>query len=751
MTTTWDTRLTGGEGRDLRLYFTIQGVPDVFQTDVEDVPTTLEPAARPRRKVIKKGGIQQSPTVLNLAERRVEGATMTVELVDDDDGTLTALFKPRQYRATFIRANTNTTTTTVSVNDTSLLDDAGVAYVDAETIAYESSDPNDLLTCTRGAHGSVAQAHFGTSAQGAAVFTAPPAWKGRRVYLSSYFLKDDGTTSSPLSRAEGTFRIEKAPIQTESGAWLIQCSELGDEVFQRKIGRGLREVEIEPTLTTEDGVAPDSRVLPVGQAVKQFAMGDYVTQVILRNSADAHLCYDVVDVNDADAEITIAEPQRVSHPPANWGATVSVRHIAILEDTWAQMALKVLVSKLGDLTDGGFDALPGVEREAFGSPSFQMGAGIPLAEIDDTSFRAVGDLVKGRYIIDDETTVGAMLFEFSLATGSIPYFTRDGLLAMRHISSQSNATVMEVDESMLLEGSKGAVEYDEDVIAPRVNLECNYDPLTKEYAAKINTYDTELAARYPGDETTLQLQSKSIVIDGIPFGTSRTDLGVQEIQPAPESRRTFAAIEGDLRSLQVSNGRGRAYLRGRWHMDLLKLTIGDLVQLSVAAPNLEGAATINQLARCTELGPDWNKGAVDATFELVDQTFVFAPACLLESADTAILTLKTGTIEAYEPSTPGQMFADNSAVQIWDISAGTFVQRTVVSHTDTTVTISSGPGFAIEDGVDLIRHDDQTLAVEDTNQDGFTGADFTYQMNANENDFITIGGTPTRPTVSRWR
>lgn len=752
MSASWLSRLTNTHGHRLRLYFTIQGIPNVFQEDEEDVPAVLEDEARPRTKLVQK--IHPATTKLVMAERRVEGGTLTIELMDDEAGTLTALFAPRAYRSTYVRADCDDNAATVHVkSEDEFVDEPGAVYVDGETIAYESRDADSLFDCERGAYGSTATGHFGSSEQGAAVYRAPSSWKGRRVYLHSYFLNDDGTTTAALERVEGTFRIEKAPRQDDDGQWVITCTELGNEIYKKKIGRGLREMEIEPT-HTHDSPSPDDdeRVLSVGLAVKQFAMGDATTQVVLKSDEGNFACVALIGVDETDAEITINPQASLVDPvAAPWHFTTAVRHIAILEDTWASIALQVLISKLGDFGGGGFDRLPGTEPETFAGPSFQMGAGIPETEIDIASFQAAGDLIKGRYVIDSEHTVADFLFEFCLATNSVPYFTRGGLLAARPISSQSNDTAMSVNATHLHEGSRAVVEYDEEDIAPRADIECNYDVLTQEYCARINTYDETLAKKYPGDEKTLLLRSKSIIVEEYPLGKNRVPGGIQEVRPSIGVARPLVAVETDMRVIQVTSGRGRARVSGRWHLDLLQLEIGDLVNLAISAPNLEGADSISQLARLVEIGPDFDDNAVDATFELIDQVFVFAPACLIESVDGAVLTLKTGTLEAYEPSTPGQMFGDNFAVQVWDISAGTYVQRRVLSHTDTTVTLDSAPGFGIEDGVDLLRMDAQTLPSDGINQDAFRDTDFAYQMHRQENSLITIDGDQVAPTISRWR
>src|SRR5574337_602391 len=116
MSSTWATRLANDDGHDLRLYFTIQGIANVFQEDSTDVPTTLEASTRPRTKLVQS--IEQSETRLNLATRRIEGGSLTIRLTDDDSGTLAALFAPRSYRKGYCTANHSKAVTTLTVKST---------------------------------------------------------------------------------------------------------------------------------------------------------------------------------------------------------------------------------------------------------------------------------------------------------------------------------------------------------------------------------------------------------------------------------------------------------------------------------------------------------------------------------------------------------------------------------------------------------------------------------------------------------
>lgn len=748
MSTTWLERLQADHGHRPRLYFTIQGIPDVFQEDVEDVPTALEASTRPRRKLIAQGGIKgPSPARLNREARRVEGGTLTLELMDDEDGTLAALFAPRRYRTTYVEADVAVADTGVDVKATTAISEGGHVYIGAETMKVNAKSSSALTNVTRGMYGSVATKHFGAAENGAAVFLSPPSWKGRRVYLTSYFLNDDGTTTADLSRSEGVFRIEHAPKQTGTRTWTIQCSELTDELYQKKIGRGLREVSIDPVNPTPSATDPGGWDIACSiEAAQQFALGDRATQVVMTNENGAYLCRELSDVDSLS--ISVTGPQLVTRiQNGGEGATVltTLKHVAVIEDNWAQIILMLMCSRLGDGTNGGgFDALPGTERAHFAAPFFQMGAGIDAAEIDLAAFAAAGQDVMGSFVLDGEMSLGDAIFEFCLHTNSALYVTRAGLFSVRRLSVEANDAVMDVDESVILVDSKATVEYDEEAIKPRLDLLCNYDPLTGEYAGAVKTFDVELGDRYPGDDGELAISSRTIVIDGLPLGKSRIEGGEQAIA-RPTS--TLGTVETMLRTIQVTNGRGRVFVgASTWHLDLLQLELGDLVSLGLEEPNLEGATSISQLARVIEIGVDWDRAEVQATFELVDQVYAIAPACLITSRSGGTLTLTTGTIEAGpDAATPGRMFAIGATVQTWDISAGTKETGVVVAVTDTTVEINPAPTLVVQAGIDLLRYGPQDdNAATPANDDGFDGLAFIYMMPDEENAAIVVEVTRLR-------
>lgn len=746
MSTTWATRLAANDGHRPRLYFTIQGVPQVFQEDETDVPSVLETSTRTRLKIVEK--IDISPSKLNISRRRIEGGTVVITLLEDDVGTLAALFAPRKRRKTYLTANETTTDSTLSVKSlTGLID---TVYVNAETITFTGTGAGPTLTgCARGAFGSTAQAHFGSSTVGSGVFTSPPSWKGRRLYLKSYFLNENGTTTAALSRAEGTYSIEAAPKHTGDGKWELRCAELSDEFFKRKIGGGLREIEPADERMTHDGNGSYRLNVGDGEAFDQFVRGTAKT-LVLGKTPDGEFICNRLTSRSGTGTIVVDENTEL-HLPAYPGAfgdgtidyqVSSVRHIAVLNDKAEQIAMAVLTSRLGTGVNGTFDTLPGFDRTALGGPQWRMGAGIAAADIDSSSFTLTGGSVGAwSFVIDDETTVADFLFEYCLHTGSIAHLTRSGKLATRLLSETGNDSVMTIDDGMIAGDDDPEVSYDEESIYPRVSLLCNYDPLSREFVGQLNNFDSELTARYENSEDVLELSSKSIVVAARPAGKIRTAVGIQVLERSVMSE---ADVLGSLRRIQVAGGRGDGYVSMSCHLPVMILELGSVVTLTVGVPNLEGSADISEgLFRVISLGPRWDDGEVDVVLQFLERLYVVAPATRIGAAVGALMVLVNGDFEN-QSATPGNAYAVGQPVQVWDVSAGTSVQRTITAAATVNVTLSSAPGFVVEANVDFIRPDNQSLAIAATGVTGLAGLDYIYQVRDDEND-------PTIRRVTRWR
>lgn len=726
MSSTWATRLAAaGDGHNLRLYVTIQGIANVFQEDATDLPSTVEAISRPRTKLITS--IEQSETRLNLATRRIEGGSLTIRLQDDDAGTLAALFAPRSRRKTYIAANHTTGATTITVASNTWATGAQIFYVGGETIVAGAKSGTTLFTgCTRGAFNSEAQTHNGDSTQGEFVFNVPPSWAGRRVYLTGYFVNDDGTTTSALTQALGTFMLSAAPKHLGDDQWELACVDLVEEFGNKKIGGGLFDVQLPQGTKVNLSANNNSKVqVGAGANFNQFAVGNEPTFVRFTIDGDTYFASLIGQVSTDSIEF-----ERI----AAIGYDISnLRHIAIMTSDPGTIAQKIIASRVGDTTNGSNDVLPGLDQSNFGGDEWRMGAGISFSDLDGTSFAnaAKSASLPWSYVIDDEIALSDFLFEFCLITSSAWGVSRAGKLTIYPMVYDGSTSTVTVTTSMIADDQPLTMQYAEDEIYPRVRMECNYDLGTQQYKETIAIYDVQLQRRYPHREARLDLRSRGLVVDTGYNGAGRPAI-------------TLEAAHSALRQVQAGTGRGRAYLSGVFHLPILAAEIGSIVTLSaVPIVDLEGNTSItSRLARIVSMRPRYDDAVVDVTLDLIDQLYRIAPAAIISTLVGSDLILQTTGPETASAA-PARMFPAGCAIEAWDVSAGVVVAHTITAIVnDNRVTLDSALGFTLDPGVDFIRLASMTLGTTTTSDDGYSSFDFLYQMPADETSVAP--DTPTR-------
>ena len=119
---------------------------------------------------------------------------LTVELVDVDN-RWSQLFGLKPTARTWLSATCTDTDTSIEVEDTTQFPDAGVIFLDSETITYTSKDPTHFLGCTRGAMSTSSGAatyHYVITDSSVVnqripeITNWPTSWMGRRIALKRY-------------------------------------------------------------------------------------------------------------------------------------------------------------------------------------------------------------------------------------------------------------------------------------------------------------------------------------------------------------------------------------------------------------------------------------------------------------------------------------------------------------------------------------------------------------------------------------
>lgn len=179
---------------------------------------------------------------------RLHAEGMTLVVRDTSPAAYaTQVFGGRQpARRTFLRSSIGPTNTVLPVVSTTGWPSSGVAHIGREAIYYESTDADDLLTCTRGHLGTVACAH---AAGGGAieVTDVPAALERRRAEL---YLFIDGADSDDA------------------------------DIIWRGIVRGVRELGREVGYEITLGPVADLLEQDVGAAIQPFGIRGYYFSTI---------------------------------------------------------------------------------------------------------------------------------------------------------------------------------------------------------------------------------------------------------------------------------------------------------------------------------------------------------------------------------------------------------------------------------------------------------------------------------------
>lgn len=761
------------ESRNLRRYVTIEGIRHIFHNSADGVPSALITSTRTRLDCIS--AIEQDRRELDMVTRRAKGGGLRLRLLDDDSFSLRDLFSMRQRRATFITANVTAAASTITVKNTSGLDSSGEVWVGEECIAYTGKTSTTLTGCTRGAYGTTARPLRGGSNNGQAVYAKPPSWIGRRISVYGFFLDADGEVpaSSSMQALLGTFEIDAPPQYVGGNEWEVSAIDPIDNFMAKAIYTG-----VEPTTSPGVIVFPShsstsyeaTLFLTNTDRLKLFGTtaddppGDFswVRLDGLRSNMNMLVIatdLQAVDltggVGPFDAEVTVNyEPLLNRSTQYVLGASTDqatvrtftgARPVAYLREKADVLALRVLTSITGDSTNGIYDTLRGLiaDTSTESDPdvsTWSIGARIKESDIDFASFAAVGSGVEWFYLVDEPTTVGDFLRDFCLATDSFVTTNIAGQLAVMPLSEAGDDATVELDADDLIEGSEVTAVYDEENIYPRVLLKCSYDSRTEEFNEQVECNDNDLAGRYPRNDRTLTIESKSTFIAGL--WTESYWIDVPAI--------TEAQARARLRRYQSEeNGLGALYLDARVHLDHALLDLGDIVSItSASTPNMEGGTISDARARVVSILPAWSDGFVDLRLQVLRGPKVIAPAAVIASVAGNTLTLSNSS--PISGTSPGNMFGVGNNVIIWDVSTGASHATTVTASSATTVTVNALPGsFTIANGADFITHG--LVSVLDTNPTptGYTPlSDFIYQVDTDETDYAD--DVPTAGE-SRWR
>lgn len=735
MSETFAARMTEDAAR-MRLVVTVDGIDEAW-TDARTLDASLFGRTTARTLL---DAVETGEDRLDYDRRMVDGGSLRVELLDDEGDPLAALFAVQTRAATWLTADVTSGVDTLDVASTAALPSSGTVYVGGETITYTGTTPTTLTGCSRGVAGSPAQAHRGTTEQGAPVFLAPPAWIGRRVRLWGILLDDDGTSTSSLTQALGTWSMSSPPVQRDDGTWVIEARALAGELGERRLYLGLREAESAGGLTFDGETYTASCLAP-----ELFTSGVLPTYVIAETDGRRPFLVGRLAEVDVDLQtvafsreglVWVSGTLRPSDTGSPQVQVQSLRHVALVGGATAQGILAALCSRLGDGANGSYDLLPGDDPVAFGGTAWRMGAGIFEEEVATSSFEAFATRT-WQYVLDDVVSVVDILRDWSLFAAAFWRVTPSGQIEARPLGDErGDDAVGVIDDGMLLDSADVEVFVDEEGTAPVVLLRANYSPLTREHMRTLGLVDQDLLDRYPTRTAAVELQTRGAAV--LPL------LGEGgQIWSAGEAM-TVAEAEDLVRRYQRTDERGRLMVRVRCHRAAVLVQVGDVVDVDLpAVRDREGGTLAGRVARVVSRRVDYDRGEVDLTLHVLESVLVVAPSAVVDSAAGAVLTLQDTSFGGDE-ATPARAFAIGWVVRYWHVSGGVWTSetRTVVDVTDTTIELDTAP-TAVTDGEDWITIEDNDAVGTGESDFGFAPADFGYQV---PDEGILADGTTTR-----WR
>ena len=728
--TLYDDLAVRGRHCELVLGLVVEGVPYVFVE--RTIPASFS-ILTGRAQVVCVNGVKEGESKLDLEIRREVSSTVDFTLIGSGDGALDQIFSVNRRRSAWVTADALVGATTIAVTSTVGMVAGDTIYINGESIKIGTvASATSLTGCTRGYLGTTAQPLKGTASDGDPVYRYTPTWEGRRAWLYAWTV-DQGVALS--QQILSTLIIDEAPTYDGAYAWSVRCAGVMQEYMQRAVGVGLREAKITATPT----IAASSITFKVDDPTA-FYVGTVPAYVALSTGQAREL----LSVDDGLSTVTISRErfqQRFGVPSPI--RAESLRQIQLAGGATSYPLLWTMLSNLG--TGAGLDVMPGRAARNTFEAGWRFGANMAAADIDTTSFLA-RTATPHTVVIDGEKPLGDILQEWCLLSSSAVVVTSDGVLTAIPINHQRSTTNVVIGKTNLVPDSGIDVVANESTITPLVTVECDYSPLSKENRATLNLIDEDKIKRYPRSPRRRQMSLPSIacrdaerlVRDDAWAAPSMLSIG--EIQNLAYD---IVSGEGPLARIEVSI---------TVTLDLLSLRLGDVVLIGsdlpngFNAPDMAGGTIAGKYARVLSRRPDYDRGVVGLTLELLEPLQHVCPAAVIASAVGAVLTLSTTGPEVRTTS-PGNDFGISMFVRVYDVSAGIYETIEIFNLTTTTITLASAPTFVVQAGIDYVAVTPATATNNYATVSGYGLSEMAPLAGASG---VVVGGGG-RTLNPRWR
>ena len=230
---TYASQIAIGEGK-FRARIVVEGWPEIFVSDPSLVATTNDD----REQILGLDPMTlRIAASVDLARAELTEQEQTIEIVDDDDGTITASLSTTPTARTSLLADLPIGATTATVASTAGFAAAGVIHLATEAIAYTGTTPTTFSGLTRAVWNTTQQAHFTGDGERLAfptVTNRPRTLRGRRVRLYLYGAADSGVGTlrwRGIARTDVSYSEGRYAFSLEPSSW----------IFEQSIGADLEE------------------------------------------------------------------------------------------------------------------------------------------------------------------------------------------------------------------------------------------------------------------------------------------------------------------------------------------------------------------------------------------------------------------------------------------------------------------------------------------------------------------------------
>jgi len=734
---------TSNEHVDLHLSVVIEGIPVVFVE--RNLPTS--PAVwGGRTPIVCLTRVEEGESTLSYEDRREMAATLDLEMLDDA-GVLADLFATASRSVTWASATSTASATTITLASTAALVGGQHIYVGAETITVGTVASGTSLTgCTRGVFGSTAAALYGTASDGDSVYVVPPFWRGRRVSLYGHAPDGAGLYTSTLL---GTYLIDEAPVQAGDLRWTLRCAGIVQEYWERSIGLGLREqAALEVTvISTSIGVrVEDATAFRLGSSFPTYAAIDATS---IRSGREVFAIYEVASVDTTNDIVQLALSPSFGTPHILTGVgflDATIRPVATFSGS---ALLYLLLSREGQGATS-YDRMPGRLPASTYEGGWRMGAAFTTAEVDVAAFEAV-PFVNSLFVVEREEKLTDVLREWTLLTNTAIVSTVDGKIKPITLAPPRIVNTTTIGADDVIPDGPLTVTCDEANVYPLLTVRGGYDIRSGDFTVEAPLINVDLAKKYQRNSNKLEMEIKSIGIDGgFPIGFD-----------APAWRNPVSMRVEDLivyvDAVMKGSTLGRRFLSLSLSHEHLGLRIGDVVTLGTDLPDaydlpdFRGGSILGLSARVVARRPRYDQARVDVRLELLDRLLHVCPAATI----TAFDGVKTYTLSTTAPEVSGTSPAND----FW-IGAGiTIVDRSSLATTPAThatnintlpsttqINVDSIPAFAVEIGVDYVVLNPET-STTGTSASGYSLIELAKLADSDGN----AGANANTDNEPRWR